>query len=587
MKKMTFLVFFAALWSMTATVSAQLTIGERYKFYSAAAPGQAVYAVGGYGDNVRFHWDLPGEGDYFKVNAVAGQGDDVFQFEINPTAFLKPSGGGISPCNTYMQASYDFTWWRLIPDEEIGGVQYYLLQHVVRPDRFMYFQESDQILYTNQVGEDGPPYAPEIRKYYQVAFEQSTDPALSISTTKLAFSSPFPTKTVTVTGTNITGDISFTLPEGISVSGTKVSGDKIAAADANAANTVTFTASSYNKSLEGQIVITTPGAAASQVIEVRGGLEKGKWYNLSLERAGYGVPVNLGDSIGVGDGLSHVASVVPDATALSQAFSFLPITYAGDETYNIRNAEGKFLAATEDENRNCIFISALTGSEYEEWALSGGWTKIGINYFDQMTLRVGRTDARGYYIGLNSDYIASGVPIASCFPKDWPRGTFKLIEAQAVVINYVHTTGQELKLPRLVLAGLTVDATYTASESDKASFTINGNLYTYNAAASTDQVVIGLNNSIINLVFDGASGINNVNTNKNYVVYANGNRQITVAGGNLASDLTASVYTVAGQLITTETLQASDHCIHLSQAGVYLVRINGNGVSETHKIVLK
>jgi hypothetical protein len=509
MKKVTFFLCFVALWTMATTVQAQLIIGESYKFFSAAAPTSAVYGTGTPGDNIRFHWDLPMEGDYFKVNSVAGQGDDVFQFELSPTAYLKPSGGGISPCNTYAQASYDFTWWRLIPDEEINGVQYYLLQHVVRPDRYMYFQESDQILYTNQVGEDGPPYDPSIRKYYQVAFEKSSQPSISLSSMMLAFSSPFLSKTVTVTGTNITGDITFTVPAGLTVSGAKVSNNTIAAADANGANVVTITAADYSRELDGIITVNTAGAAAAQTIVCKGGLKTGEWYTVNLLTGGFGVPVNLGDSIGLEDGLSHVAAVTPDATQLSQTFSFLPVTIAGDEAFYIRNGEGKYLAAIDDENRNCMYIPALTGSEYEEWSLSGQLVTTAIDYFTAVTFRVGRTDNTGYFLGLSSDHIAPGITIASRYPKDWPRGTFRLIETQAVVINYVTPGGRELKLPRIVLSDLTIDNTYTAAVTDKSPITVNGYTYTYNAALSTDNVIIGTGNSVINLVFDAPEGIDN------------------------------------------------------------------------------
>lgn len=581
-------MFFAALCSMTATVSAQLTIGERYKIFSAADPTAAIYGVGTPGDNIRFHWDLPAEGDYFKVNSVAGQGEDVFQFELNPTAYLKPSGGGISPCNTYAQASYDFTWWRLIPDEVINGVQYYLLQHVMRPDRYMFFQTSDKILYTKQVGVDGPSYDPEVRKYYQIAFEISNDPSLSLSSTMLSFSSSFLSKKIIVTGKNITSDITFTLPEGMTVSGDKVTGNKIAAADGNGDNTVTITASNYDRELNGIITVSTTGAASAQTIVVRGGLKTGTWYKSSLLTGGFGVPVNLGDSVGVEDNLSHVAVVTPDATALSQAFSFLPVTYAGDEAFFIRNAVGNYLAANEDEQRDVVWHSSLSGSEYEEWSLSGQLVTTAIDYFTAVTFRVGRTDATGYYLGLSSDHIASGTPVASRYPKDWPRGTFKLVETQAVVVNYLDASGNELKLPRLVLNDLVIDATYTALESDKANIVVGGQTYNYNATASTDHVVVGLGNSHINLVFSNVSGINDVNNSKGYRVYANENGQIVISSKTHESQaFMASVYNVAGQKIAEEVLNSATGYINMPETGIFLVNIRSNGISETHKIILK
>jgi hypothetical protein len=592
MKKTLFICFIVASWMMATTVRAQLTIGEQYKIYSEAAPANAIYMTGSSGENARFNWDLPDAGDYFKVNGkLASLGEeevDVFEFELRPGVYLKPSGGGLSPCNTYDSQNYDFNWWYLIEDgDPEGGVQYYVVQNMFRPTRFLYFNPDDpQQLYTNEVGEDGPPYNTN-RKYYRVAFEKSSSPAVSLSTAALAFSSSFLSKPVVVTGTNITGDITFIVPEGITLSGSSVVNSdgtySIPAAGANAANTVIITADSYDRELSGEIVVTTPGVLSPQIITLRGGLKVGTWYNLPL-LSDFGVPVNLGDSIGTDDGISYVASAVPDATAPTQAFSFLPVTYAGDEAFFIRNALGNYLAAEEDDDRYVVWHSSLVGSEYEEWSLSGRAGDASINYFGRITFRTGRTDAPIDYLGLRSDYSFPGYRIAAIYPKNWFRGTFYLRETQAVVINYVDGAGNELKLPRVVLTGLTVDGTYTVLGSDKADISFNGQTCTYNAAASIEQVVVGLGNSVINLVFSNPSGIKDVNAAKAYQVYADSNRRIIVSGYQPAE---VSVYNVAGQKIAGQLLNAGAGSIELPDAGIYIVNIRSNYVAETHKIVLK
>jgi hypothetical protein len=586
MKKTLFCCLIVALYTMPTTVYAQLTIGEQYKIYSEANPSNAIYMTGNPGDNARFAWDLADAGDYFKVNSVAGQDANVFQFEWSPTAYLKASGGGLSPCNTYGDINYDFTWWRLIPDDDpVGGVQYYIVQHVMRPTRFMYFNPDDFRVYTNEVGEDGPAYDAN-RKYYRVTFERSSAPSVSLSVDALAFSSAFLSKTFKVSGTNITGDITFVVPPGISVSGANVVNNTIPAAQGNGDNTVTLTVNSYDRDLNDVLAVTTPGALSTPVITLRGGLKTGVWYNLSLLTGGFGIPVNLGDSVGA-DGLSYVAAVVPDATVSTQAFSFLPVTYAGDEAFFVRNAVGNYLAANEDDYRDVVWHPALVGSEYEEWSLSGQLVTTAINYFEALTLRTGRTSAPGYYLGLNSDAITSGVRIAAHFSKDWARGTFKLSEVQAVVINYVDANGKELKLPRVVLTGLTVDATYTASASDKANIVVGGQTWQYNAAASTDHVVVGLGNAVINLVFSNTVGIKDIGTAARPLVYANGQRQIVVAAVDAGLGATVSVYNLTGQRVDSRVLNASGAAIDVPEGGVYLVTVRSKGVAETYKVVLK
>jgi hypothetical protein len=67
-------------------------------------------------------------------------------------------------------------------------------------------------------------------------------------------------------------------------------------------------------------------------------------------------------------------------------------------------------------------------------------------------------------------------------------------------------------------------------------------------------------------------------------VYANSNRQIVITGKIAA---VVSVYNLTGQKIAGKTLETSGTFVDVSDAGIYIVNISGNGINKTQKIILK
>ena len=223
---------------------AQLTDGAGYRIFCAANPAHGVYGLGS--TLSPFSWDGVQNAVYYKVHNIAARGADVWQFETPETKYLKTSGTGLAVCNVASNAEETPSFWKLVPDgSPLGGIQYYILENVGRSPRYMYFNPDTKRLCTNDamLPSDGA------RDYYRIGFETDGStppepvPTLTVSPASFTFSASTLAKNITVTGSNLTGDITFGVPAGITLSGTNVSGNAIAAAKANGTNTVTLTAS--------------------------------------------------------------------------------------------------------------------------------------------------------------------------------------------------------------------------------------------------------------------------------------------------------------------------------------------------------
>jgi hypothetical protein len=377
--------------------------------------------TGNPGDNARFKWDLSGTGDYFKLNSVVLNDEEIYQFEVNPNAFLKPSGGSTSPCNTYSDGKYLHTLWRLIPEDDlIDGVQYYTVQSWFRPARFLYFNPDQSILSTREVGEDGPAFDAS-RKHFRVALKSPSGPALSVSATGLAFSSTFLTKTITVAATNLTDDIVFDVPPGITLSGANVANNRIPAAAANAVNTVTLTADS-DTGIEGLLTITS-GTVPARTITLKSGVKQGVWYNIQLYHASLFLFIS-------DENTNTQLPAVQELSEgdLTQIFTFIPVQ-GKNETFHLKNAAGKYLCG--NDYGDTYYSSAITDPLDAEWTLDIRNGNTVIDYFDAFTIMAGsrlanRELASNSYLALASGS-APNVALACRAERSDSRGTFKVI----------------------------------------------------------------------------------------------------------------------------------------------------------------
>jgi hypothetical protein len=573
MKTIFSFLFFVALCLMTTTTYAQLSNGSQYRVFSEADPAHGIYGT------EPFYWGHPDEsGSFLTANNFEEWATDVWQFEYETGRSIRTAGGGKTACATSTNPTGEASnRWKLIPDGDlVDGVQYYLLQSQHNAARYMYFNPDDKKLYTNDAGVPDD----ETRTYYRVGFAINVAPVLSVSAISLVFSSPFLSKDITIEGQNVTSDITFTVPEGISLRGTNVVDNEgnysIPAANGNEENTVTITASATSV-INGNITIASAGANAREII-VKSGLKEGVWYIVRLFHPE--LTLNMGAST---SSSAQPALATPDPTSPDQVFTFVPVSVNGTlETFKLKNVNGTYLLG---KSGGTTAYDAITVSNEAEWTLDRRNGISYIDYFEAMTLKVGSrlvSNPSQSYLGHGS----SGVDAAlDCSSEISGKGTYKLIEAKAVIINYLDADGNALKDSRVQLADLVVGQTYTAPEADKVDIIVGEETYRYNAS-SIDQALVGNGNVAINLEFTTqGTGIEGSKIENN-LVFANDNRQIVISA-KAAANQKVVIYNVTGQKIAEKTLNAADNSLDVSGAGVYLVKIGNNGVSKTHKVILK
>jgi hypothetical protein len=417
MKNLRLLLFFAAVCSFTASVYAQLSNGSQYRIFSEADPAHGLY----YTNTVaspNFQWGNNVEsGVFLTANHNADWADDVWQFEYATGAYIRTAGGGLTACAySGNQAGEMSNRWKLIPDgTPVGNIQYYLLKNLQNSaNRHMYFQESDKKVYTNEV----TPPADDTRKYYRIGFELNASPVLNISTASLAFSTGFLSKNVTITGENIAADITFTVPAGITLSGTNVVNSagnySIAAANANGTNTVTITANS-DEGIDGTLTASSTGATSRSIV-LKSGIKQDVWYNIKLFHATEQLYI---DADAASPSLPAVQSL--NTANPVQYFTFIPVL-GKDETFNIKNAAGDYLVGNADGT--AVYQSVLAGDASDEWTtdLRNGSTVL--DYFTEFTLKVGSRPSPNY-LALSAG-TAAGVSLVCNKTKDDPRGTWIL-----------------------------------------------------------------------------------------------------------------------------------------------------------------
>ncbi|MDD3323111.1 MAG: MucBP domain-containing protein [Paludibacter sp.] len=355
--------------------------------------------------------------------------------------------------------------------------------------------------------------------------------ALSLTAIDIATITPAPVATPTIIAP---ASISFNIPLATTFA---VSGVDLVNEVTISAPGITFSPSTIAAGTSGVIVTATPTAGVvngnititdgtlTKTIPYTMGATIGKWYSITQTTA---AALAVGYSA-TGTDNPGPAVVAPDATATTQVFTFIPET-GKSGYYNIQNGEGNYLGSASGGWKSAYnnATALAVHPTYNEWTLLG-------DVFASFRLKL--TSTNGYLSTNNDATIAAGSAMYCDKSATALNGTFKLTEANAVVINYVDATGKTLKPSRAQL-GLTIGDTYTATEADMASFVDGlGVNYFYNAA-STNSVTVAAGNTFITLKFQGAPSIATSVTSVKF--NAPLSQTFTVSGINLGSSIVFS-----------------------------------------------
>jgi len=338
-------------------------------------------------------------------------------------------------------------------------------------------------------------------------------PSIATSVSAVKFNAPL-SQTFTVTGVNLNDDITFSAPvgSGIIFSPTTVAKDAVDAI-------VTVTASSVVAA--GDLTLTS--GAATRLIPFTFGPSVGAWFSITQ--------VSTSLAFG-GSSPTQPAVMTPSVTSDRQVFTLIPVTGKVD-TYNIKNAAGSYLKGA---GYTTTYVAALDGLN-TEWTMTG-------DHYTSVRLKVGSSQ----YI--SSDGSTSGSSFYCDKGESATNGEFKLTDANFVTINFQDAVGATIK-PSRFESGVTVDATYTATEADMATFTSGGGVTYYYDATSINSTVLTAGSNSITLKFMGAPAIS---TSANTVGFLSPlTASFTVSGVNLNDDITLtapdgitlSTYTIA------------------------------------------
>lgn len=346
-----------------------------------------------------------------------------------------------------------------------------------------------------------------------ITLKFNPEPSIATSATSVKFNVPL-SQTFTVSGVNLSSPIVFSAPEG---SGIVFSPTEVAADAVNA--TVTVTASSVVAT--GNLTLTS--GTVTKLIPFTFGPSVGAWFTIT----------QLSTNLAFGGSTSTQPAVMtPSTSAVNQLFTLIPVTGKQD-VYNIQNAAGSYLKGV---GYTTSYVSALDGLN-TEWTMTG-------DYYTSVRLKVGSSQ----YI--SSDAITSGSSFFCDKANTAANGTFKLTDANFVTVNYQDAVGATIKTSRFE-SGVTIGATYTATEADMATFTTDGGVTYYYNSASTNSTVIAAGGNSITLKFQGAPAIG---TSVSTVGFLSAlTATFTVSGVNLNEDIiltapagiTLSTYTVA------------------------------------------
>jgi hypothetical protein len=350
--------------------------------------------------------------------------------------------------------------------------------------------------------------------------------SIATSVASVKFNVPL-SQTFTVSGVNLGSPIVFSAPEG---SGITFSPTEVPADASNVL--VTVTASSVVTA--GDITLTS--GSTTKTIAYSFGPSVGAWFSIT----------QLSSNLAFGGSTpTQPAVMTPTTNAANQLFTFIPVTGKAD-TYNIKNAAGSYLKGV---GYTTSYQTTLDGLN-TEWTMTG-------DLYTSVRLKVGSSQ----YI--SSDATTSGSSFYCDKRVTDANGVFKLTDNNFVTINYQDAAGATLKESRFE-SGVTIGATYTATEADMATFTTGEGVTYYYDASSNNSTVIAAGSNSITLKFMGEPGIS---ISKNILGFLSSlTASFTVSGVNLNDDIvltapdgvTLSTYSVAKDAVNvTVTVTAA------------------------------
>lgn len=261
-------------------------------------------------------------------------------------------------------------------------------------------------------------------------------PIITIAEKTLAFDGAENVKTLTVTGSNLTTDITFTVPAGISLSGTNVTGSgttyTIALANANKINTVTVT---YDKvaTVSGNISASN-GAAATATSAVTATPS----FIPTVGVKYYLLQTNLLSSKVVGVVTSNQPALNNADVYLSQKFEFIPVAGIAN-AYYLKNDSAMYLNSV--GSTNGLVYEPATNSANSQWLITGtASTSLKFKNVATGAYLTSAAVAAGSVLtasGLNSDVNATYKLIASTalFQNNTIDGGFENVNADAAPIG--------------------------------------------------------------------------------------------------------------------------------------------------------
>ncbi len=205
--------------------------------------------------------------------------------------------------------------------------------------------------------------------YMGISREESTDPVISSSISSNEFASYSPIRTFSITGANLTQDISITVPAGITLSGMNLTGTApnytILLTNANGGNTITATYDLTTTDPGNQKITFSSTGTSNQV-------------DVTLNNAVQFIPVTdksyylfqgltaLADgnkTIGLNGSVPAIMNANNDNT---QLFTFEAVLGVPNQYY-IKNADGLYLNFTSGSS---LAYGALNG-DYSIWSING------------------------------------------------------------------------------------------------------------------------------------------------------------------------------------------------------------------------
>ncbi|HEY6915492.1 MAG TPA: T9SS type A sorting domain-containing protein [Paludibacter sp.] len=419
-------------------------------------------------------------------------------------------------------------------------------------------------------------FADNFRLYY---LGVSADPVLTLSATSFYYDANNLTKTFNVSGANLTGDVTLTAPEGITLSKTTLT-----AAEAQAGVNITaqFTGSASIKGgtisvasgvLTKSISVTAlygDGGCFSPLYNNRTNLvtepfcndrsKFGGWGNVGISEltkfCGERSLKVFGGSLDVS--VASGAAIASNKTYRVKAKIFVPGAHTAKfGLFLIGNTADVdvYNSTTNDawETADFTFKTATVGAGGVFFQRSSGTDSVYIDNYEmyevaEPTVRVKYVDAADVNTSIKADRV---------YTATW--GT--------TLANY-----------------LTIGKTYSALTADKAVVTYGGYNYDYDNT-SVENVTVAEGENVIVLKFIKGLSTGNVNLGNNevavYPTMTDENVNVSLSG----KTGTIRVFDVAGRIVATKVANSTKEVVSLPSSGVFFIEVNSNNVTKTFKVI--